>query len=134
MCELLHIIYLLFLLRPCVTDSEIDYLAQIDKIPKNYYELNFVEKDNFDDIKYLKNTPCKYLKDKECTIYENRPFDCKSYPHTHKKNFTSRSLSMIENYEICPIVFNVYERLKDELNYRYNYWSFASKGNSIRNS
>ena len=106
------------LLRPCVTDTEIVALSLIDKISKKDYIFKFVEKDDFDDTNYLKDTPCRYLKDKSCTIYENRPLDCKSYPHTQKKNFISRTLGVIENYEICPIVFNIYELLKQELNFK----------------
>lgn len=105
-------------LRPCVTDSEIEFLSQVDKVSKKDYLHKFVEIDDFEDIKYLKDTPCRYLKDKSCSIYESRPFDCKSYPHTQKENFNSRTLGMIENYEICPIVFNVYELLKQEMNFK----------------
>jgi Fe-S-cluster containining protein len=78
----------------------------------------FVEKDKFEDTKYLKDSPCKYLVDKVCMIYVDRPEDCKSYPHTHKRNFISRTLGMIENYGICPIVYNVYENLKVELRFK----------------
>ena len=106
-------------LRPCVTDSEIDNLSKIDNMSQTDFEAKFVKKDDFEDIKYLKDMPCKYLKDKSCSIYPNRPKDCKSYPHTHKADFSSRTLGMIDNYGICPIVYNVYERLKTELKYGY---------------
>jgi Fe-S-cluster containining protein len=104
-------------LRPCVTDSEIDILSGIDNLKQDDFVAKFVEIDNFEGIKYLKDTPCKYLDDKICSIYTNRPEDCKSYPHTQKAEFTTRTLGMIENYGICPIVFNLFEQLKEELNY-----------------
>ena len=106
-------------LRPCLTDFEIDTLSQIDKLPQQDYINRFVEIDNFEGIKYLKDTPCKYLADKSCSIYPNRPEDCKSYPHTQKTEFITRTFGMIENYGICPIVYNVFEQLKQELNYEY---------------
>jgi Fe-S-cluster containining protein len=106
-------------LSPCVNDSEIDFLSQLDNLSRNDFMIRFLEKDKFEDTRYLKDSPCKYLMDKQCTIYANRPKDCKSYPHTHKKNFNSRTLGMIENYAICPIVYNVYENLKLELKYIY---------------
>ncbi len=59
--------------------------------------------------------PCPFLKDNRCTNYAYRPQDCRSYPHLHKDDFLSRLMSIIGNYSICPIVFNVYERLKEEL-------------------
>ncbi len=41
-------------LRPCVTDSEIENLSQLNKSSKKDFILKYVEKDDFDDIKYLK--------------------------------------------------------------------------------
>ena len=104
-------------LRPCVTNKEIIRLAQIDNMSHEEFVQNFTAKDKFDPVFYLKDTPCKYLKDKKCMIHTDRPEDCKSYPHTHKKSFTSRTLVMINNYGICPIVFNLFERLKKELGF-----------------
>ena len=50
-------------------------------------------------------------------VYAHRPKDCHSYPHLHKKEFVFRLWGVVENCSICPIVFNVYEQLKDELRY-----------------
>ena len=44
-----------------------------------------------------------------------RPKDCVSYPYLLKKDFTSRLMGVIGNCSVCPIVFNVYELLKDEV-------------------
>jgi Fe-S-cluster containining protein len=59
--------------------------------------------------------PCPFLKDNKCTNYTNRPKDCESYPHLYKDKFITRLMGVIEYYPICPIVFNVYERLKKDL-------------------
>jgi Fe-S-cluster containining protein len=74
--------------------------------------------DQFGDtnILYLNSKPCQFLKDKKCSIYKLRPEECNSYPYLHKDNFISRLLGVIENYEICPIVYNVYELLEVPLN------------------
>lgn len=105
-------------LRPCVTDSEIETLSQIDNLIQHEFQSRFVEIDDFEEIKYLKDTPCKYLVDKSCSIYTNRPEDCKSYPHTQKDEFITRTLGLIENFGICPIVFNLFEQLKQELDFK----------------
>jgi uncharacterized protein len=66
----------------------------------------------------FKNSPCPFLENKKCTVYNQRPTDCKSYPHLQKKNFTTRLLGVMDNYSICPIVFNVFEDLKQALKFR----------------
>ena len=106
-------------LRPCLTESEIDTLSAIDDLKRADFIKRFVGSDNFEEVKYLKDIPCKYLNNKTCSIYTNRPEDCKSYPHTQKPEFITRALGMIDNYGICPIVFNLFEQLKRKLGYKY---------------
>jgi len=67
-----------------ISDSELIILAGLENITATEFEARFVEKEENDNAKYLKEIPCKYLSEKKCTIYENRPEDCRSYPHTHK--------------------------------------------------
>lgn len=105
-------------LRPDVTNAEISVLAKHDQLSQADFVAQFVANDEFNQSNYLKNTPCKYLEGRECKIYSIRPQDCISYPHLHKKGFNSRTMGVIENYGICPIVFNVFERLKSEFHFR----------------
>ncbi|MGA2107352.1 MAG: YkgJ family cysteine cluster protein [Syntrophorhabdales bacterium] len=63
----------------------------------------------------FQHRPCQFLHDKRCTVYEARPDDCRSFPHLHKREFISRLIGVVENCSICPIVYNVFERLKMEL-------------------
>lgn len=59
--------------------------------------------------------PCQFLAHNLCTNYEYRPESCMSFPHLHKDGFRRRLFGMMLNYEICPIIFNVYEQLKIQL-------------------
>jgi Fe-S-cluster containining protein len=61
------------------------------------------------------NPPCPMLNGKLCSIYENRPDVCRSYPHLEQPEFTSRLIGVIENVAICPIAFNMFEELKAKL-------------------
>ena len=61
------------------------------------------------------NPPCPMLDGKLCSIYENRPEVCRSYPHLEQPHFTSRLMGVIENVAICPIAFNAFEELKAKL-------------------
>jgi uncharacterized protein len=58
--------------------------------------------------------PCPMLKDNRCTVYEDRPNQCRKYPYLHEKNFVFRTLGMIERTYTCPIVYEVFEELKAE--------------------
>jgi len=76
-------------------------------------------KTNMEGDQVFKNLPCWFLENNKCVIYPNRPFECRSYPHLHKKDFTFRLLGVIGNYAVCPIVFNVYEELKSILGFKH---------------
>jgi len=65
----------------------------------------------------MSNMPCVFLSENKCTVYENRFSDCREFPHLHKADFTSRLFSVIGNYGMCPIVFNVFEALKKEMDF-----------------
>ncbi len=64
------------------------------------------------------NPPCPMLNGKLCSIYENRPDVCRSFPHLEQPEFTSRLIGVINNVAICPIAFNGLEELKTKLAWR----------------
>jgi len=101
-----------------VTDVEINRFSAIDSVSPEDFWVNLIEQNDFEKTLCLKDTPCKYLSDKKCRIYSDRPEVCKSYPHTHLSGFNSRMLGVIENTAVCPIVFNLFEQLKREFGFR----------------
>ncbi len=79
-------------------------------------ESEFIQKylkKNEDGEEVIKTLPCLFLDQNKCSIYEVRPKVCRSYPHLRKSQFRARLLSVVQNCSICPIVFNVYEELKN---------------------
>lgn len=77
--------------------------------------LQFVEPENLEENKYAMAFACKNLDCNACTIYLDRPEECRSFPYMDRPNFNSRTHELLQNYEICPIVFNIWEGLKMEL-------------------
>jgi len=61
------------------------------------------------------NPPCPMLNGKLCSIYENRPGVCRSFPHLEQPGFTTRLMGVIDSVAICPIAFNAFEELKATL-------------------
>lgn len=77
----------------------------LDEFQKQY---TLVDEDN----DRLLKTPCPMLKDKLCTIYENRPDTCRTFPHLEKSGFLGRLIGVINSLSVCPIAFNAFEELK----------------------
>lgn len=75
----------------------------------------FVAPENMQKYKYAREFSCKNLDGNACKIYENRPLECREFPYLHRDKFVTRTHELLQNYEICPIVFNVFEQLKTEL-------------------
>ncbi|MES2774978.1 MAG: YkgJ family cysteine cluster protein [Bacteroidota bacterium] len=66
----------------------------------------------------INTIPCHFLSENKCTVYENRFHTCREFPHLHKDGFNQRLFSVMQHYAICPIVFNVVEALKEEMDFR----------------
>lgn len=59
-----------------------------------------------------KTSPCPFLgEDNFCSIYEDRPSDCKRFPYTDEDVFFKRPQITLKNSTFCPIVYHVLERL-----------------------
>lgn len=82
---------------------------------EKYCEADTEEPDKY----YFNQFPCSFLENDKCVNYNYRPEDCRSFPHLHKKDFVHRLYGVLENYSVCPIVFNVYEQLKKVLWHRH---------------
>ncbi len=62
-------------------------------------------------------TPCPFLKDNRCGVYEDRPADCRGYPYLDEPHFVSRTMAMINRTFTCPIVYEVLEELKPDVGF-----------------
>lgn len=58
-------------------------------------------------------SPCTFLKHNRCTVYADRPCDCREYPHLDKPDFRLRMWQLLANAENCPIVFNTLQWMKE---------------------
>jgi Fe-S-cluster containining protein len=56
-------------------------------------------------------TACPFQDGNACSVYDDRPDVCRSFPHLHKKDFVFRLSQVVENCEVYRIVYNVYEQL-----------------------
>ena len=101
---------------PVFSEHDVSRLAtglevSVPRLIERYLEPDEDENDSF----MFCDSPCPMLSDGMCTVYEFRPDDCRSFPHLHGEEFVFHLSQVVENCSVCPIVFHVYERLKDEL-------------------
>lgn len=103
-------------LTPLINENDLKKLSGELNMAPELFRKKYIQKKYGEN--YFKNLPCSFLEGNICSVYSVRPEVCISYPHLHKKQFVSRLWSVIENYSICPIVYNVLEQLKDRINFR----------------
>lgn len=60
----------------------------------------------------LQQSPCPFLgTDNHCSIYEDRPSDCRRFPYTDEDVFVKRSAITLKNVDFCPAAYYVIEKL-----------------------
>lgn len=100
---------------PRLTDKDIDRLAKHLKMKPQAFIDQYVEVDEDNDFVFREH-PCPFLlPDNYCMVYENRPKACRDYPHTDRKRFVQILDLSHKNCETCPVVYEIFERLKKDL-------------------
>jgi len=102
-------------IRPVLDQKDIRRFAKGLKIPTPGFKERYLTPDEKPNGFVFQQTPCPFLKNNLCSHYDFRPDVCRSFPHLHKKEFVFRLWNVVKNCSVCPIVFNVYEHLKDKL-------------------
>ncbi len=63
----------------------------------------------------VKTRPCPFLGSNNfCTIYEERPSDCRRFPYTDEDVIYKRQQLTLKNASFCPITYFVLEGLLKE--------------------
>ncbi|MBN2393945.1 MAG: YkgJ family cysteine cluster protein [Anaerolineae bacterium] len=100
-------------ITPTPTIEEIKRLAAALQISVETFKVQYLEQEGDHKGRLLR--PCPLLQDNVCSVPTHRPLDCVDYPYLLREGFRTRLFGVLANYEICPIVFNVYEQLKGQL-------------------
>lgn len=99
---------------PLLTPKDVGRLAKHLKIKAADFETQFLRIDEDGDFVF-KTMPCPFLgEDNYCSVYEHRPKACREYPHTDRvKQFQILEITR-KNVSICPAVYEITERLKED--------------------
>ena len=106
-------------MKPTFSEEEADRVARRLGIERQQFIESYLERAEADSDNPWQTsaTPCPFLKDNLCSIYEDRPAECSGYPYLYQPDFVFRTMGMIERTFICPIVYEVMEELKKSLGF-----------------
>ena len=107
-------------LYPEFSDKDQQIVAEkfgmsVEQFREKYLELNT---DDGESVWQIRQSPCPFLENNKCTIYEDRPNNCRDYTYIYEPEFSHRTMGMVERTYTCPIVFEVFEELKAHLHFR----------------
>lgn len=106
--------------RPTFSEEEVNRLARrLAMTRQQFVEAYLQRSEPGDDNPWTtRSTPCPFLKDNLCSVYEDRPADCSGYPYLYKPNFSFRTMAMVNRTFTCPVVYEVMEELKKSTRFR----------------
>ncbi|MGB7340976.1 MAG: YkgJ family cysteine cluster protein [Phototrophicaceae bacterium] len=76
--------------------------------------VNVQDHDDPDIVGIFQAQPCSFLDGNLCTVYEHRPTSCRDYPQ-FTPDFRWMLGWMIEGAHLCPIIYNVLDRMTQEV-------------------
>ena len=63
--------------------------------------------------------PCRFLgMDGKCQIQDQKPEECRGFPYTDRPERLGSLYSTLSSAEVCPVVFEILERLKVQYHFR----------------
>lgn len=104
------------MLHPVFSRAEVQRIATYRNTTVEAIRKRYLTSDATTGRYTTKTLPCPFLEDNLCSIYEVRPAVCEHYPHL-QRNFRSRLWQVLDNAAVCPIVYNVLERLKKQFGF-----------------
>ena len=96
---------------PRFKQPDIKRIAKVLKMKEGDFTQQYLRLDEENDY-VVKQSPCPFLgADHYCSIYEDRPSDCRRYPYTDEDVLLKRIPLTLKNATACPAVFTVLEAL-----------------------
>lgn len=105
--------------HPTFSDEEVNRLARRLAVTGEQFVETYLTRSgpDSDNPWTTRTAPCPFLKDNRCSVYEDRPADCRGYPYLYEPEFIFRTMAMISRTFTCPIVYEALEDLKKTLGF-----------------
>ena len=100
---------------PRFKTPDIKRISKLLRLKESVFIEKYLRLDEDGDYVVL-SKPCPFLAvDNKCSIYDDRPSDCRRFPYTDEDVMLKRPALTQKNSEFCPIVVSVLEGLIEKL-------------------
>ena len=98
---------------PRFKTPDIKRISKVLKMKEGVFIETYLKLDDEGDY-VVQSTPCPFLgSDNHCSIYEDRPSDCRRFPYTDEDVLLKRPKITWKNATFCPAVYYVMEKLME---------------------
>lgn len=97
-----------------LSEEEIQTMAGLQQREVQEFTENETATEPGTNIVFLKRKPCIFLNGCDCSIYPHRPEGCVDFPGFGRKQIKFRLRRFIEHMEICPIIYNTFNILRQQ--------------------
>lgn len=102
-----------------IPKEDIEQDASCLNMSKEQFIEKYLEWDESEEIYTTRHRPCDFLSEKgKCILGECKPKNCKKYPYTDQPGRLWSLYSVLDAVEVCPVAFEIWERLKKIYRFR----------------
>lgn len=103
-----------------IPEKDLEQDALYLNMSKEEFLDRYLVKEELEEDYRTKHKPCDFLEaGGECKLGECKPENCLKFPYTNQPERLQSLYSVLDAVEICPVAFEIYERLKQEYGFRY---------------
>lgn len=102
-----------------IPKADIEKNAVLLGITTDEFMKRYLKDEDSEGNYQTKHKPCDFLKeDGTCELGDCKPESCKKYPYTDQPERLQSLYSVLDVVSVCPVAFEIYERLKKEYGFK----------------
>jgi Fe-S-cluster containining protein len=103
-----------------IPEADIEKDAEYINISTEKFKHKYLKQADLEGMYQTIHIPCDFLNDDgTCRLEDCKPESCKKYPYTNQPERLQSLYSVLETVSVCPVAFEILERLKEEYNFQH---------------
>lgn len=99
--------------------GDIEQDAKFLEMSPEQFVSAYLEENEYGTDYLTKHQPCDFLQENgDCKLGDCKPDSCKKYPYTDQPERIFSLLSVLDTVAVCPVAFEIFERLKKEYGFK----------------